>query len=136
MFLSLGCTFVSNILKSFIKYFLEELETWVITTFPQCIPNSWIVGYKMVRKIRVRFAIGIVMVVIFFGTFITHLIEDISWFDSFYMTIITMTVGFGDFSYSTLRGRCFSVISILVSVFTYSSIVLYLISFIVPINSH
>ena len=45
-----------------------------------------------------------------------HLVEDLNWDDSIYLSITSVTtVGYGDFSLRTVTGRCFAIIWLLVS---------------------
>lgn len=70
-------------------------------------------------RYRLRVA-GLLLLGIFvIGAAGFHFIEEWSWFDGFYMTLITMTtVGYGEVHTLTLAGRAFNVFVILAAVLT------------------
>src|SRR5262245_33498872 len=67
------------------------------------------------RKLLISLAA--VLAIICLGTLGYHLIEDWSWFDGFYMTLITLTtIGYGEVHPLSYPGRVFTVILIIVGV--------------------
>lgn len=67
--------------------------------------------------------VGILVGLVIIGTFGYHLIENWSWFDSFYMTIITLaTIGYGETYPLHLEGRIFTVTLIIMGVVSISYI--------------
>lgn len=53
------------------------------------------------------------------GTTGFHYLEDISWFDSLYVTVISLTtIGYGDIAPKTFEGRLFTMALVLTGVFT------------------
>jgi hypothetical protein len=51
------------------------------------------------------------------GAFFYRQVEDLSWIDSFYFTIVTLTtVGYGDISPQTAAGRVFTSVYLLIGI--------------------
>ena len=51
------------------------------------------------------------------GAFFYHQVEDLSWVDSFYFTIVTLTtVGYGDISPQTAAGKIFTMVYLLIGI--------------------
>ena len=54
-------------------------------------------------------------VILAIGTVVYHYVEDWTWIDSFYFSVITLTtIGYGDFSPSTMAGKIFTLFYILI----------------------
>ena len=69
------------------------------------------------------------------GTLFYRAIEEWSWIDSFYFTVITLTtVGYGDFSPQTDIGKLFTVIYIIMGLGLLSSFIIKLATINVPRN--
>jgi voltage-gated potassium channel Kch len=61
----------------------------------------------------VTLGIGLITV----GAFFYRQVEDLSWVDSFYFTIVTLTtVGYGDISPQTTAGRVFTSVYLLIGI--------------------
>jgi len=72
---------------------------------------------------------------LFLGTLFYRAIEEWSWIDSFYFTVITLTtVGYGDFSPQTDIGKLFTVIYIIMGLGMLSSFIIKLATINVPRN--
>ena len=72
---------------------------------------------------RLRISLLLLLSIILFGTFSYSLIEKMSLFDSFYMTLITIsTVGFSEITPLTQSGRFITIIIIVsgISLLTYT----------------
>ncbi|KAJ6306731.1 hypothetical protein OIU78_021944 [Salix suchowensis] len=76
---------------------------------------------------KVVLASAVVIVCIAVGTFTVHYLEKLDWVDSFYMAVTSVTtVGYGDFAFTTVTGRCFAIIWLLVSTLAVARAFLYL----------
>ncbi|WJZ98947.1 hypothetical protein VitviT2T_017435 [Vitis vinifera] len=65
-------------------------------------------------RIKVVLALAVVIVCIAVGTIGIHLLEDLTWVDSVYLSVTSVTtVGYGDYAFETLAGRCFAIIWLL-----------------------
>ncbi|KAI4306009.1 hypothetical protein L6164_029328 [Bauhinia variegata] len=48
------------------------------------------------------------------GTISAHFLEDLDWVNSFYLSVTSVTtVGYGDYAFTTVTGRCFAIIWLL-----------------------
>lgn len=57
------------------------------------------------------------VIVVFFGSVVFHYLEDWSWIDSIYFSVITLsTIGYGDFSPQTDAGKLFAILYIIIGV--------------------
>ncbi len=56
-------------------------------------------------------------IVLTLGTVVYHYLEEWTWLDSFYFSIITLTtIGYGDFSPQTDEGKLFTIFYIIIGV--------------------
>ena len=73
--------------------------------------------------------------ILLFGTVAFHLLEDLSFSNAFYLSCITAsTVGFGDFSPQTPKGRLFCILYVLVGAATIANVLQSIAS--VPVAKH
>ncbi|CAA6671297.1 unnamed protein product [Spirodela intermedia] len=84
------------------------------------------------RRMRVRMkvvlAVAVVAVCIALGTCMARLLEGLSWLDSFYLSVTSVTtVGYGDIAFKTVGGRIFAVVWLLVSTLAVARAFLYLV---------
>lgn len=78
-------------------------------------------------RIKVCLALGVVIGCLAIGTVTVHFLEDMNWVDSFYLSVTSVTtVGYGDYAFTTLTGRCFAIIWLLVSTLAVARAFLYL----------
>ncbi|CDP06167.1 unnamed protein product [Coffea canephora] len=82
---------------------------------------------RMRIRIKVGLALAVVVGCIAIGTVMVHKLEEQNWIDSFYLSVTSVTtVGYGDYAFSTLQGRCFAIIWLLVSTLAVARAFLYL----------
>jgi voltage-gated potassium channel len=56
-------------------------------------------------------------VIIGVGTVVYHYLEGLSWFDSLYFSVITLsTVGYGDISPQTIGGKLFTMLYVIIGI--------------------
>ena len=71
-----------------------------------------------------RAVVGVASVVIGVGTVFYRFLEDLSWIDSLYFSVITLTtVGYGDFSPATNAGKIFTIFYVLVGIGVFVALV-------------
>lgn len=64
-----------------------------------------------------RILLSIALVTIAVGTVVYHFVENYSWLDSYYMSVITLaTVGYGDYVPHTDVGKIFTTFYVLIGV--------------------
>ncbi|KAK9093621.1 hypothetical protein Syun_028532 [Stephania yunnanensis] len=82
-------------------------------------------------RMRVRMKVGLALVVVVgciaIGAISAHVLEKLDWVDSFYLSVSSVTtVGYGDYAFRTLQGRCFASVWLLVSTLAVARAFLYL----------
>lgn len=61
--------------------------------------------------------LGVASAVIAIGTVFYRFVEDMSWIDSLYFSVITLTtVGYGDLAPTTTAGKVFTMVYVLVGI--------------------
>ncbi len=69
------------------------------------------------QKIVLRAVVVSAIVTILIGVMFYHYVEQLSWLDAYYFSIITLTtVGYGDISPATPAGKIFTTVYIIVGV--------------------
>ena len=65
---------------------------------------------RVVGTYSTQILVAVVVVVMGIGTVVYHVLEDWSWIDSFYFSVVTLTtVGYGDLAPSTDASKLFTV---------------------------
>lgn len=133
-FILAGFGFVDILLHGMVSYICDRQEAVLLSTVDQNNFNAMVRTYMIDRekgRMRIRMkvcvALAVVISCITTGTIVVHFIEDLSWVDSFYLSVTSVTtVGYGDYAFSTLGGRCFAIIWLLVSTLAVTRAFLYL----------
>ncbi|KAI4372041.1 hypothetical protein MLD38_010326 [Melastoma candidum] len=91
---------------------------------------SFIVDIKKGRmriRMKVALALGVVVACIGVGAGVMHYVEELSWLDSVYLSVMSVTtVGYGDRAFESMTGRIFASIWLLVSTLAVARAFLYL----------
>lgn len=133
-FILVGFGFIDILLNGLVTYVLDRQETVLLSAVDENTLNSTFRTYmidvqkgRMRIRIKVALALAVVIFCIAIGTVAAHFLEKLSWVDSFYLSVISVTtVGYGDYSFSTLKGRCFAIVWLLVSTLAVARAFLYL----------
>lgn len=72
---------------------------------------------NVLKNNEFKFALAIVFLLLLIGTGAYHLIEGFSLFDSFYLSVITLTtIGYGDLYPTTQIGKLFTIFYIFIGI--------------------
>ncbi|KAJ6681419.1 hypothetical protein OIU74_019824 [Salix koriyanagi] len=118
----------------YVTYICDRQEAFLLSTMDGSAPSTMVQAYmidKSKGRMRIRskvvLASAVVIVCIAVGTITVHYLEKLDWVDSFYLAVTSVTtVGYGDFAFTTLTGRCFAIIWLLVSTLAVARAFLYL----------
>ncbi|GFQ06135.1 two-pore potassium channel 3 [Phtheirospermum japonicum] len=78
-------------------------------------------------EIKVALALGVVVLCIGVGAMVMQFIESLDWVDSFYLSVMSVTtIRYGDRAFTSLPGRVFASIWLLVSTLAVARAFLYL----------
>ncbi|KAF5949161.1 hypothetical protein HYC85_015118 [Camellia sinensis] len=133
-FILVGFGLVDILLNGLVTYILDRQEAVLLSTVDENRFNTMVRAYvidpakgRMRIRMKVGLALAVVVGCIAIGTVTVHLLEDMSWVDSFYLSVTSVTtVGYGDYAFTTLAGRCFAIIWLLVSTLAVARAFLYL----------
>ncbi|CAL5406829.1 unnamed protein product [Camellia sinensis] len=133
-FILVGFGLVDILLNGLVTYILDRQEAVLLSTVDENRFNTMVRAYvidpakgRMRIRMKVGLALAVVVGCIAIGTVAVHLLEDMSWVDSFYLSVTSVTtVGYGDYAFTTLTGRCFAIIWLLVSTLAVARAFLYL----------
>ncbi|MCP3934456.1 MAG: two pore domain potassium channel family protein [Actinomycetia bacterium] len=71
-----------------------------------------------------RALLGTTVLTVLGGALFFHRVEELSWVDSFYLTVMTLTtVGYGDVSPQTASGRLFTTFYVLVGIGLFAALI-------------
>ncbi|CAK8538747.1 unnamed protein product [Lathyrus sativus] len=133
-FILVGFGFIGFMLNELVVYICDTHEAFLLSMMDENrykkILTTYMVDEEKGRmRIRTKVCVAsiVVIVCIAIGTITAHFVEDLNWADSFYLSITSVTtVGYGDFSFKTLAGRCFAILWLLVSTLAVARAFLYL----------
>ncbi|XP_016190523.1 two-pore potassium channel 3 [Arachis ipaensis] len=132
-FVLIGFGFIDILLSGMVSYVLDLQENHLLRTVKsrgEKDARSYIIDVKKGRM-RIRMKVALAGLVVVFcigvGVAVLHFVEKLSWLDSFYLSVMSVTtVGYGDHSFSTMHGRIFAAIWLLVSTLAVARAFLYL----------
>ncbi|KAK6919755.1 Potassium channel domain [Dillenia turbinata] len=133
-FILVGFGFIDILLQGLVVYVLDRQETVLLSTVDENQFNTMVRQYmidtekgRMRIRMKIALALGVVIICIAVGTITVHFLEDLSWVDSLYLSVTSVTtVGYGDYAFSTVTGRCFAIVWLLVSSLAVARAFLYL----------
>ncbi|KAL6544908.1 hypothetical protein OROMI_023770 [Orobanche minor] len=125
-FVLVGFGFIDILLTGMLSYVLDLQENYILRT----IKGSYIIDVKKGRmriRMKVALALSVVVLCIGIGVMFMHFVERLGWLDSLYLSVMSVTtVGYGDRVFSSLAGRIFASIWLLVSTLAVARAFLYL----------
>ncbi|KAA3456098.1 two-pore potassium channel 3-like isoform X1 [Gossypium australe] len=133
-FILIGFGFIDILLNGLVTYICDRQESVLLSTVDENQFNTMVQTYmidKAKGRMRIRMKVSLALVVVVgciaIGTVAVHFLEKLDWVNSFYLAVTSVTtVGYGDFSFETLMGRCFAVLWLLVSTLAVARAFLYL----------
>ncbi|XP_057536591.1 two-pore potassium channel 3-like [Amaranthus tricolor] len=134
LFVLVGFGFVDILLSGMVTYVLDLQESYLLRTVKagkqEDQAKSVLVDVKKGRmriRMKVGLALGVVVLCIGIGAGFVHFIEKLGWVDSFYLSVMSVTtVGYGDRAFTSLFGRSFASVWLLVSTLAVARAFLYL----------
>lgn len=133
-FILVGFGIIGFLLNDLVAYICDKHEAFLLSMMDENrykkILGTYMVDEEKGRmRIRTKVCLSLAVVIgcIAIGTVTAHFVEDLNWADSIYLSITSVTtVGYGDYSFRTLTGRCFAIIWLLVSTLAVARAFLYL----------
>ncbi|KAK4769858.1 hypothetical protein SAY87_030390 [Trapa incisa] len=123
VFMIVGFGFINILLEWLVTYVCDRQEAFMLRTVDDNRFNTVVRTYMIDRakgrmrvRMKVAFAMGTPICCIAIGMISIRHLESLSWVDSFYMAVTSVTtVGYGDYSFRTAQGRLFAAIWLLLS---------------------
>lgn len=134
-FILVGFGFIDILLSGLVTYMLDKQETVLLLNAADHgsryeAAKTYIIDVEKGRmRIRIKVALALLVVgaCIGVGTLAVRSLERLSWLDSFYVTVTSVTtLGYGDYAFETLEGRLFASVWLLVSTLAVARAFLYL----------
>ncbi|XP_045787047.1 two-pore potassium channel 3-like [Trifolium pratense] len=133
-FILVGFGFIGFMLNQLVVYICDRHEAFLLSMmdedrYKKILRTCMVDEEKGRMRIRTKVCVALVVVIvcIAIGTVTSHFVEDLNWADSFYLSVTSVTtVGYGDYAFKTLAGRCFAIPWLLVSTFAVTRSFLYL----------
>ena len=134
VFILVGFGFIDILLHGLVTYVLDRQEEVMMGTVDLNQFNTMVRTYmidtekgRMRIRMKVALALAVVIICIAIGIIGIHFLENLTWVDSIYLSVTSVTtVGYGDYAFETLAGRCFAIIWLLVSTLAVARAFLYL----------
>ncbi|KAL3520170.1 hypothetical protein ACH5RR_018319 [Cinchona calisaya] len=133
MFVLVGFGFIDILLTGMVSFVLDLQESYLLKTLKSQgahDPGRFVIDVKKGRmriRMKVALALGVVILCIGVGVAVMHYVERLGWLDSFYLSVMSVTtVGYGDRAFTSLPGRIFASIWLLVSTLAVARAFLYL----------
>ncbi|KAF7840427.1 two-pore potassium channel 3 [Senna tora] len=133
LFVLVGFGFIDILLSGMVSYMLDLQENHLLRTVKsrgEKDTRSYIIDVKKGRmriRMKVAFALGVVVLCIGVGAGVMHYVERLGWVDSVYLSVMSVTtVGYGDHTFKSMSGRIFAAIWLLVSTLAVARAFLYL----------
>lgn len=141
LFVLVGFGFVDILLSGMVSHVLDLQENHLLRAVLQqkasaagkrerCGKSSYLVDVKKGRmriRLKVALAFGVVVMCVTIGGVVVHFLESLGWVESFYVSVMSVTtVGYGDRAFTTLHGRIFAVVWLLVSTLAVARVFLFL----------
>ncbi|XWS30108.1 hypothetical protein CRYUN_Cryun24cG0089800 [Craigia yunnanensis] len=133
-FILIGFGFIDILLNGLVTYICDRQESVLLSTVDENRFNTMVQTYmidkakgRMRIRMKVCLALAVVIGCIAIGTVAVHFLENLDWVNSFYFSVTSVTtVGYGDFAFTTVTGRCFAILWLLVSTLAVARAFLYL----------
>ncbi|KAL1829593.1 hypothetical protein ACET3Z_008005 [Daucus carota] len=135
LFVLVGFGFIDILLSAMVSYVLDLQESYLLRTAKvgkehEHDGRSYLIDFKKGRmriRMKVGLALGVVVLCTGLGMAVMHFVERLGWVDSFYLSVMSVTtVGYGDRAFTTMAGRIFASIWLLVSTLAVARAFLYL----------
>lgn len=133
-FILVGFGFIDILLNGLVTYICDRQEAVLLSTVDENRYNTMVQTYmidkekgRMRIRMKVFLALAVVVGCIAIGTVAVHILEDKNLVDSFYLSVTSVTtVGYGDYAFATIEGRCFAIVWLLISTLAVARAFLYL----------
>ncbi|XP_057441331.1 two-pore potassium channel 3-like isoform X1 [Lotus japonicus] len=133
-FILVGFGIIGFLLNELVVYICDTNEAFLLSMMDENrykkILSTYMVDEEKGRmriRTKVCLALAVVIGCVAIGTVTSHFLEDLDWADSFYLSVTSVTtVGYGDYSFKTVAGRCFASLWLLVSTLAVARAFLYL----------
>ncbi|KDP37930.1 hypothetical protein JCGZ_04573 [Jatropha curcas] len=134
LFVLVGFGFIDILLSGMVSYVLDLQENYLLRNVQRGndrdAAGSVIIDVKKGRmriRMKVALALCVVVLCIGIGVGVMHFVERLGWLDSLYLSVMSVTtVGYGDRAFTSLPGRVFASIWLLVSTLAVARAFLYL----------
>lgn len=134
LFVLVGFGFIDILLSGMVTYVLDLQENYLLKTVKagkqEKQAKSVLIDVKKGRmriRMKVALALGVVVLCIGVGVGVMHFVEKLGWVDSLYLSVMSVTtVGYGDRAFTSMSGRGFASVWLLVSTLAVARAFLYL----------